>query len=347
MGLNPALAALVKNAKNKYSRQNNRTVKLKEGKTTVRILQQPGEDQFWRDLGVHWIKFEKEGKPVAVVGDCDTVYGRPSQINAAIEKAAKAAVDDDTLKIIKDWKARKSVLVDAIIRSGPDASEDPQILEITPTTFSTVLSIMDEYGDEFGNILDLEKGLDLVIERKGKGLDTEYTVMPAPKSKPVSTAVLAKWQNLDEFIEREFFRGEETKALTAIASWTGLDLTGIGGPSATAARLSAPVAGAMPSADMTPELLTPKAAAPAPAPKAAAPAPAAAAAAPTSAAAAKLAAARAAAALAIAEAEAAAEAEALEAAAAEENAAAPVAAAEAGVPEDEINSILSDLDGLV
>lgn len=224
MGLSPALAALLKKQKSKYAGNTGRAVKLKEGKTRIRILQKDPDLPFWADLGVHWIKTEKNGKPVAVVGCHDVVKEEPCPICTAIAKAAASVVDDDTLELIKEWKVRKSVLVNALIRDGADKSDDPQILELTTTTFGNILSVIDQYGLDGENVLDPKEGFDFIIERTGKSLNTEYTVMPAPKSKPVDPTVLDRLHDLNAYIESQFFRGDEPKALRAIGSVTGISM---------------------------------------------------------------------------------------------------------------------------
>ena len=220
--MSPALQEMLKKAKTKYANNTGKTVKLKEGKTRVRILQKSETDKFWADLAVHWIKADKNGKPMAVVGCVDVIKDEPCVVCQAIETAVAAAVDDESLEIIKSWKARKSILVNALIRDGADASEEPQILEMTSSTFGAILTIMEEYGAELGNILDAKDGIDFIIERRGKGLDTEYTVMPAAKSKPVDKTVLDRMHDLDAYIEANYLRGEEQKALRAIAQITGI-----------------------------------------------------------------------------------------------------------------------------
>lgn len=238
---NPALLAMLRGAKNKYSRNTGKLVKLKEGKTTVRILQPDASKPFWADLGVHWIKAGPNEKPVAVVGCHDIVHSAPCPVCTAIEQAKKSAVDDESLKIIKEWDSRKSVIVNALIRSGSDASDDPVILEMTPTTFGSILSVLEEYVSEGIDILDADEGQDFVIERSGKGLDTRYTVMLAPRSKPVPKGAMEKAVDLKEFIEKEFFRGEETKAINNIASITGTSVKSLLGPRGTA-LLTSPAA---------------------------------------------------------------------------------------------------------
>ena len=255
MSLSAETLALIKGAKNKYSRNEGEIKKPRDGKTRIRVLPvqvggplaQPG--QFWLEYGVHWIKTEINGKPVAVVGNSEIVYGKTSEIDRAIEAAIKGAVSDDDLKLMKDWKAKKGILLNVEIRSGPDASTDAVPFELTPTTFGQLLSMVEEYAPEHGNILDYKTGFDFVIERTGKGLETRYTVMPMPGAKPVAQATIDKAVDLFALVEKQFFRGDEPKALNAIANMTGVRLTpAIAGSASTTGLLtgsSGRVAGAV------------------------------------------------------------------------------------------------------
>ncbi len=231
MAMNPAMLALIKGAKNKYSRSQTNTVKIKEGKTTVRILPYSTREngQFWAELGVHWIKTDRNGKPVAVVGCHNEVHNAECPVCNAIEKSIKSATDDESLATYKEWKTKRGVLFNALIRSGTDASEDQaQILELTGTTAGKILNMIEEYALSDIDLTDLKEGMDFIVERKGKGFETEYTVMPAPKSKPVNKAALETCHDLDAYIAKEFFRGDETKALNAISDMSGVAVA-IGG----------------------------------------------------------------------------------------------------------------------
>lgn len=225
MAINPALMALVKGAKNKYSR-GGQSIKLKEGSTTLRLVGAPGA-KFWAENGVHWIKTEKGGKPVAVCGCEDEVHQKPCPICTAIDKASKTASDDETLAIIKEWKVKKNVLVNALIRSGTDASETPQVVELTAKAFSAMTNNIEIYANDPGgeiDILDFKTGIDFVVTRSGKGFDTDYVVTIAPRSKPVPDGTVERLVDLDAYIEKEFFRGDDRKALTAIANMTGVSV---------------------------------------------------------------------------------------------------------------------------
>jgi hypothetical protein len=222
----------VKSSKNKHSRAG-KSVSLGEGKTTIRVLANPDGSQFWFDLGVHWIKTEVNGKPVAVVGCHDEVYGQPCPICTAIAKATEAATSDDEIKLIKEWKASKTVLVNALVRSGSSKSDEPQVVELKSSVWGQISGMIAEYMEADVDLLDLTAGQDFVVERRGRGIDTKYTVMLAPKSQPVDKAALEGMHDLKAWVEAQFFRGEETKALTAIAQVSGINVNGL-------ARIAAP-----------------------------------------------------------------------------------------------------------
>lgn len=248
MALNPALRKMVSSAKAKYAGNSGNAVKPKEGRNVYRILAPTAAQaswvgdsgQFWADLGVHWIKPEKNGKPVAVVGDCDTVYQQPSVINTAIEMAINAAYDEESKKLYEEWKARKSVLINVIDREKDEAV----VLELTPTTFGKILDLITLYADAGQDITDPNEGADIVITRTGKGLNTNYDVaiapvIPSAPFKKVPLDMLTRSTDLHQFIASNFFRGEEQKALNFIASIAGVAVPRLGGPAGATAAVGA------------------------------------------------------------------------------------------------------------
>lgn len=251
MALNPALRKMVSQAKAKYAGNAGNAVKPKEGRNTYRILAPtkehaswvPESGQFWADLGVHWIKPALDGKPVAVIGDCDTVYQQPSVINTAIEMAINSAYDETSKKLYEEWKARKSVIVNVTDR---DKDEDV-VLELTPTTWGKVLDLITLYADAGQDITDPNEGADIIITRTGKGLNTNYDVAIAPvipnaPFKKVPVEKLKSATDLHQFIASNFFRGEEQKALNFIAQIAGVAVPRLGGPTAAAAGVTTPTA---------------------------------------------------------------------------------------------------------
>lgn len=248
MALSPALKKLVSNASNKYSRSSGNRIKPKEGRNRYRFLAPTSADatwigadeQFWADLGVHWIKTEKGGKPVAVVGSRDVVYQEACPIGAAVTLAIANAFDEDSKELYKEWAVKRSILINVIDRAG--AEDEPAILELTPTTFAQVMDIIQQYGENEEDITDLLTGMDIVITKSGKGLQTEYAVNIAPgASKPLKKDIYTRLHDLKAHIEKEFFRGDEQKALNAIGQCAGIQVPRLTANSNTpAAALAAP-----------------------------------------------------------------------------------------------------------
>lgn len=252
MALNPLLAALVQQSQAKYSGNTGSTVKPKDGRNTIRLIVPAAgqvswvgaDGKFWRDLGVHWIKATKDGKPLAVVGCSQICHDKPSVIAAAIDMAIANAVDEEQKELFKEWSARKTVLVNVVNRDNKDAVE---VWELTPTTFGKILDNVNLYLDQGVNILDPAMGCDIVITKSGAGLTTKYDVavapiMPGKSFPPVTDDQISKASDLDKFINSNFFRGEEQKALNVIATTAGIRVPQLGAPTTPTAALTSQAA---------------------------------------------------------------------------------------------------------
>lgn len=235
MALSPALQKLVSNAANKYQRSSGDRIKPKEGMNRYRIVIPNPDEQFWADLGVHWIKAEENGKPFAVVGCSDVCFGEPCEIDTAINEAIKNAYDEESRKLYESWRAKKTVLLNVLDRSKGSSDPDKvQILEITGGTFGNIMGLVQQFAEEGVDILDAVEGMDIMITKTGKGLQTEYSVNTAPgASKPVTKAHLGGVNDLKQHINREFFKGEEQKALTFIAQTAQIDVPRLGSAAKT------------------------------------------------------------------------------------------------------------------
>lgn len=246
MALSPALQRLVSQGQNKYSRSTGSRIKPKEGVNRYRILIPNVNAAFWQDLGVHWIKAELEGKgkPVAVIGCRDVVFQEPCELDTAIDAAIASAIDEESKKLYESWRARKTVLLNVLDRSKASTDHDKvQILEITTGTFGAILGLIDQFAQEDEDITDAENGLDITITRTGTGLQTEYTVNTAPgKSKPVTKEHLAGCHDLLDHVNKEFFKGEEPKALNFIAQVAQINIPRLGKPKTPTAALTSKAA---------------------------------------------------------------------------------------------------------
>lgn len=260
VGLSESMKAMMARKKASYAKGGDKPYKLKEGKTRVRVLPaefvQNGESKIWTDCGVHWVKTSKDAKPAAVVGNSLVTHGIASDVEAFIDQAlqvAKDQGDEAMVEVFKDMRARKSVIINGLIQDGADKSDAPKLIELTPTCWGDMLGTILTYAEEGVDILDLETGIDFIVERTGKGLDTNYAVMVAPKASKVAKSVLEKVVDPMTYIEKELYRGDEPKALQAISNMTGLPAPGAPKGLLSSTTASRPAAAA---------LTAPKAAAP-------------------------------------------------------------------------------------
>ena len=211
---------LVKSKKQALQAQSGRrekTHKIQPGKSRIRILpgwRGDGDAMFFQDFGQHFIK-DLKGDLKSVYLCTEKAYGKACPVCDAIEHGIKSSTDDDVISALKEGKSKGRVLFNCLHLDGEDPST-PVILDLTPTTATKVFELMDEYGD----ITDLEEGVDLVISRTGKGLNTEYGVLPSPKSKPVDPSVMKNVHNLDDYVKQEYDEGRN-KALAAVGSVSG------------------------------------------------------------------------------------------------------------------------------
>ena len=200
------------------------TVKPSDGKTTIRIL--PGwrendRETFFHDFGQHFIK--NAGDEIQAVYLCvDRTYGKPCPVCEGISIASGSTADTAMKDVLKQASAVHRFLVNAIVISGgSDANLDrkkPAVFEIPKGVFDGILALVEEWGPD---ILDLEKGKNIIIERTGKAKNTKYTVSISPKGDPLPASILSQLNNLDDFVQQESSEKEQ-KALNAIRSVAGL-----------------------------------------------------------------------------------------------------------------------------
>lgn len=272
MALNPLLKKLVTQSAAKYKGATASAIKPKEGRNVYRfIVPKPGEVSwvgadglFFRELGVHWIKPDANAKPVAVVGSEEICHQRVSALAAAIDMAIANAHDEESKELYTSWKARRSIVTNVVSRDNGNSID---VLELSPTTFAKIMDIANLYDDSGVDIFDHTNGMDLVITKTGKGLNTTYDVQVLPLAPgktfaPVTQDMLNQATNLDDWIESNYFRGEEQKALNAIAQIAGIAIPQIGKPATPVAALTsaaATVAGATVAAAVAaPPVMTPE-----------------------------------------------------------------------------------------
>lgn len=212
------LMELIKNKKQAL-KQKAKTIKPNPGSNRYVLL--PGwrkgeEHVMYHDFGQHYIK-NSAGEIQAVYPCADKTYGNPCPICEGLSRAIKMATDDETVNLLKEASSKQSYLFNVLALDAEDDTT-PQILELGKNAFSQMLDLFDEWG---AAILDSETPQIIVINRDGKGLNTKYSVQVSPKKHTLPKGVLAKLNNLDDYVRQEN-EEQQRRALNAISSVAGL-----------------------------------------------------------------------------------------------------------------------------
>lgn len=230
--LNELLAA----AKAGMNRNQNRTVKPPKGKSTWRIL--PSLDDtnplaFYREMGQHWVK-DAKGQLVAVVICDEITFGKHCAVCEALDKAKRAAPDEETKKLLDESYAKRSYIMNAVCIEGEKVGDEVHILEVGKKVMEQIIDAISETNEI------LEPGVggcDIVITRDGAGLNTTYsvTVRQASRCKPVSKSAMMQRHDLEAFVTEEA-EAKKRKALETFGAI--LDEAGVLAPASQPQRLA-------------------------------------------------------------------------------------------------------------
>ncbi|MDX5412860.1 MAG: hypothetical protein LPK02_07415 [Rhodobacterales bacterium] len=228
-----SLADVLAAAKKKAASTNfQRTAKPPMGKSVWRILPgwKAGDPSFFHAFGQHYIK-GTDGKVKFVIGCPDKTFDEPCEVCEAIQEAARNAPSDKAREQILEARSTQRFLMNAV-----RVDEDPNkvvILEVGTGLFNDILANIEEDND----LIDPEKGRDLVITREGTGLNTRYSLATrsVEKSIKVAKSVLMNLNDLSEYVSDDF-EAKKKKALSALGLTTGAILSG----SSAAGALASP-----------------------------------------------------------------------------------------------------------
>lgn len=232
MALSAEMLALLNKKKQQIAARSTgeKAAQLKDGKNRLRVLPATDGGQWWHDFGMHWIKpsLEKGVKPLAVIGCSTATYDQPCEICDGLARAIHHTTDDDQLAVLADAKKVTARVLVVALHTLSDKPAEPLITELPTSVYTAMINTILEYADEVGDVIDLVNGIDFIVEKTGKGLDTEYTTMAAPKASAVPAAVQKMVKDgtlpsLAEYVTRQGqFDVKLTAAISAISTISGL-----------------------------------------------------------------------------------------------------------------------------
>jgi hypothetical protein len=213
--------------------------KIPPGITRWRILPgwRPAETHvYFHDFGQHWFKNAAGTVVAVVVCDWDT-FATPCPFDAPIRDAIRATTDDKTVERLKEFLSKRNVLVNAVQIQGPQADPNKAVLLGLPQTVADAYaSLLHSRLSDDINMLDLETGRDILIEKLGSGMQTRYNTTDAAKSTPINPVVMTTLTNIDAWIANERTRGQAKATEGLNAAMAGA--LGVAAPGASASLVS-------------------------------------------------------------------------------------------------------------
>lgn len=164
--------------------------KLKEGKNVRRVLFPKGDkDSFYSEGYMHFGLGVEKNKFCT----CPTTWGKKEKCPVCEQVEILKNSNDKNDKALADSiRKKRRIYVNVIDRE--DEEEKPKVLSIGATIFKGLLEVICD--PDYGDITDFENGRDITITRKGQNLNTEYSVLPKPRTSTTSDTQTA--EELDE-----------------------------------------------------------------------------------------------------------------------------------------------------
>jgi len=180
--------------------------KPQEGENIVRFLPAYKEGApFYLETMLHFGLGSDNSQTVT----CNQFYGQPCYICEVVAKLRESE-DPEDLKRARDMAPRRRIFYNIIDLKNPQ--DGVKVFVSGITIFKQLLSYI--YDSDWGDITDPQHGYDIVIERTGTGLDTDYNVKARRSPSPIENEEwLDQLVNLDQFVNQLSY--EEQKALVS------------------------------------------------------------------------------------------------------------------------------------
>lgn len=161
-----------------FGQTNSNFYSFKAGKNVIRILPGLNGQKAFVPFYKHFVK-GKDGDGKAWGGACPNKMAKAKCLVCEVATKLSRGSDGDRA-LADDLGARSRVLCVIIDRAAPDAG--PQIAEIGTSIYNAVKDIKRTLGDDPTHPV---QGFDLVVEKSGSGMKTEYKVVPMRQTTPI------------------------------------------------------------------------------------------------------------------------------------------------------------------
>lgn len=162
----------------------------KEGRSVIRILPEVKTMQyFFQTVGRH--NFPPDGKKHCYCPRFTSAGELSCPVCEMVDQLYKAG-DKSSKELAGQLRARKMYWMNIIVRNK-DGDQGPFLYTPGVTVFQQISTLISD--PDYGDIMSVEDGIDITIERTGSGLETEYQVTPRRNSSPLHSdpEKVAEW----------------------------------------------------------------------------------------------------------------------------------------------------------
>ncbi len=172
-----------------FGQGNSNFFSFKDGRNVIRFLPGLNGNKAFVLFFKHFVTGGPGGKMYG--GPCALKMAKlPCVVCATAAKLSRGS--DADRKMAEDLNARSRVVANVIDRAAPDAGV--QVAEFGSSIYNAVKDIKRSLGDDPTHPTE---GFDLIIEKSGSGMKTEYKVVPMRASSPIhqDAAQMTEWMN--------------------------------------------------------------------------------------------------------------------------------------------------------
>lgn len=159
----------------------------KQGANVLRILPEVGDMEFFfQVVGRHYLPNKKNFYCPAFTSEGEL----PCPICEVVNDLYKSG-DKASKALAGDIRVRKQYWMNVIDRENENAG--PLVYTPGITVFGAIKSLV--LDPDYGDIMDIDNGIDITIVRSGEGLDTSYQVNPRRMDSPLNAdkAIVEDW----------------------------------------------------------------------------------------------------------------------------------------------------------
>lgn len=173
---------ILEDLKKKSKGSNNEFITFDIGDTRTRVLPgHPNMEAFFVSVPHHR---KGKGSDFVKVRCFNSEPGDDTCLICPELEELRDSEDKEDKKAYKEQMAKDSFFFSAIQRADDPKNDKMGLVECGTQLLEGVLTLLcnPEYGDD---TLDAVKGVDLIVNKSGKGMDTEYKVTPSRNSTPI------------------------------------------------------------------------------------------------------------------------------------------------------------------